>query len=120
MRAIKENDFEEIQSWWTKREKTPISREYFSDSGFIEEGKAAVFLYKTNSAICYLESLISNPDAENTDEAIDQVIQAGIKQAKVDGYKLILASSNRDYVIKRVSKLGFKDFEGYSQLVLKL
>lgn len=119
MRLYEPGDYEQVMSWWVKRDKAPIPREYFSDVGFIEDGKAAVFLYMTNSAVCYLEMLISNPEAE-ANQAIDDVIKRGIEEARALGFKVVIASSNKRSVIERVQDLGFSASPGYVQVIYNL
>ncbi len=106
-------------SWWLKRCNGALDQALFSDTGFIIDGHAAIFLYKTNSAVCYLEMLIANPDVD-ADSAIDAVITAGLIEAQKLGFKVVLASSNKPQVIERVQRLGFHAEPAYTQVAYYL
>ncbi len=123
MRAYVPEDYFQIMDWWVKRtEGEPIEAQYLSDIGFIVDGLAAVFLFTTNSKVAYIDFLISNPEAPHQDSqmALDTVVQACISRAKKEGFRVLLGSTSRAYVCNRAVKNGFQADEGYWHLAIAL
>jgi len=122
MREYKPEDYEQIMSWWVKRDKAPISPDLFSDLGFIVDGVAAVFLYTTNSKIAYLECMICNPDVDKsiTDKALNDLTELCSEAARQMGYKALMATATNPNVIIRAVKNGFKVEPGHTLLVKAL
>ncbi len=117
-------DHPEIMSWWKSRhgDRAAIPADHFPDSGFVVEGKAACSLVKTNSAVAYIDLLISNPNIPLPESraALDEVIEACVNEARKCGFKILTATTARTSVVIRASKHGFDAWHGYSQLVRKL
>jgi len=82
----------------------------FPETGFIVDGVAAYFLYKTDSSVCWLENMISNKkaDPQTKDEAIQKLAIAILHEAKVQGFKVAYATTDNVSVIKRAVTLGAK------------
>ena len=124
MRKVDPKDHEEIMRWWKSRlpEASIIPSEFFPDSGFIVDGKAAVFLYKTNSAVAYIDLLISNPEVplSESQAALDLVVKACIDEAKKLGSKMLLGQTNRNYVAERAMNHGMAVYPNYYMLLLRL
>ena len=122
MREYKPEDYEQLMSWWLKRNKNPINPDLFSDTGFIVDGVAAVFLYTTNSKIAYLECMICNPDVDKsiTDKALNNLTELAAEAARQMGYKALMATATNKNVIIRAIKHGFQVEPGHTLLVKAL
>lgn len=70
-------------------------------------GKAAIFLYKTDSALGLLDNLISNPEARGTSEAIDAVMLAALADGKAEGIQAVMSTSAHGPSAQRAQRLGF-------------
>ena len=118
-RIAKYSDYEMLQEWWKfwRFPSPPIvtlpqeDDEYFS--GVIaynnEKEIASGFLYKTNSAICWLEYIVTNPKttSEERDLGIKKVIEVLSNMAKELGYKAIFSSIKNENLINKYKNSGF-------------
>jgi uncharacterized protein YihD (DUF1040 family) len=109
VRRYKPEDFEEIQRW-AKLYDTTYSADNFPETGFIVDNLAAYFLYKTDSAVCFLENLISNKEADHyeKDKAINLIVEEILKEAKEQGFKVAYATTGIDAVVFRARIKGAK------------
>jgi hypothetical protein len=78
--------------------------------GLIVPGVAAGFLYRTDSTLCLIDALISNPavDAGTRDAAIDVVVTNLIGVATELGFTSMLAYTAFDAVKSRAIRHGFE------------
>jgi len=69
---------------------------------------AAAYVYLTNSAMGYIDFLISNPNYKGRDryEIIAKLIVACTDVAIAEGCKMVWAMTTYDGVIKRCKELG--------------
>ena len=118
-RIAKYSDYEMLQEWWKfwRFTSPPIitlpqeDNEYFS--GVIaynnEKEIASGFLYKTNSAICWLEYIVTNPKttSEERNLGIKTVIEQLSIKAKELGYEAIFSSIKNENLINKYKELGF-------------
>lgn len=86
--------YEDVCYWWSQHDWSQLPRDALPKTGFIVEGVAAGFLYKTDSQFAILEFIISNKNAKKEDrkQAVDLVVKNLIDEAKNSGYNLIFSS----------------------------
>ncbi len=124
MRPYEPKDHAEVMRWFKARKgkEAEVPPEYFPETGFIVEGMAACFLYKTDSAVAYIDMLVSNPDVPVKDsrEALDWAVWHCIKEAQQHGFKLLTGTTTLKAVADRAKKHGFDVWENYYQLSLIL
>ena len=118
-RIAKYSDYEMLQEWWKVWRFTspPIitlpqeDNEYFSGVIAYENNKdiACGFLYKTNSALCWLEYIVTNPNttSEERNLGIKTVIEQLSIKAKELGYEAIFSSIKNEILINKYKELGF-------------
>ena len=118
-RIAKYSDYEMLQEWWKVWRFTspPIitlpqeDNEYFSGVIAYENNKdiACGFLYKTNSALCWLEYIVTNPNttSEERNLGIKTVIEQLSIKAKELGYEAIFSSIKNENLINKYKELGF-------------
>lgn len=108
VRRYELEDFEQVQSWLEARGMKVFHPAILPKTGFIVNHVAAVFVYSTDSDICYLENLISNPNTDNKvrDEAIADLINEAFKEARSQGFKFIMAVTDVPAVIVRALQVG--------------
>ena len=93
------NQYEEISSWYHKRNQTPVSFDSLPQFGYIVPGVACGFLVQTDSDNAFMEGFVTNPEAENRFDAIDAIAKKLIEVAKELGYKNIFAMTNHPIVM---------------------
>lgn len=78
-------------------------------TGWIIEDIAALFVYETNSKICFIECMISNKkmDKEVVNHALDILVKSTIINMRGKGYKYIGANTTYKSVVDRAKKHGF-------------
>lgn len=130
IRIAKHIDYEMLKGWWSfwrfPAPPIPFLPRYEEDSfnGLIisNNGKdlAAGFLYETNSKMCWLEYIVTNPDtkAEERDDAIAVLLNELSVSAKHLGYDVIFSSIKSESLISKYVKSGFiEGSKGTSELI---
>ena len=115
-RPIEVEDHDTLMEWWESYDGIEIP-----DSGILpdnglggfvmeKEGKmvAAAYVYLTNSAIGYIDFLISNPNYKGRDryDIIAKLILVCSESAVAKGCKLVWAMTTYDGVVRRCRDLG--------------
>lgn len=98
------DDLDQINSWLEKRQKPKLASSLLSRTGFIIDDVAVCFVYSTDSGVCFLDGLISNPDSEQVNEGINKVVGECLNYASKQGYQLVLSFSENPNVISRAEK----------------
>lgn len=108
IRRYEDKDFEQVKSWLESRDMRVFHPNILPKTGFIVDEVAVVFLYRTDSDICYLENLVSNPNSEQEtrDKAIKALIEEAFKEAKSQGFKFVIAVTDVPAVIERALSVG--------------
>lgn len=97
-RILKEEDYKELVSWWRWWRFAPPAQEILPNNGtcgimISKDGIniCAGFIYFTNSAICWVEFIVSNPDYRESDrkEALTTLINELGNIAKQKGFKVV-------------------------------
>lgn len=103
--------YEDVCYWWFQHDWPTLPREALPKTGFIVDGLAAGFLYKTDSTFAILEFIVGNPEAnkEKRRQAIDLVVKELLNEAKNDGFKLIFSSISHPNLKKIYLNNGFKE-----------
>ena len=98
-----------LQQWATGWDGIAIQPELLPRSGFVVEDLSALFLYRTDSPVAYLDGIITNPSSDAVDRsaAIDLVVGAAFDAARADGYRVLIAVTPRAAIIERARRLGF-------------
>lgn len=107
VRPYRPSDFPQIKEWGAKW-GAEYQEDQFPSIGFVVDGIAAYFLYQTDSAVCWLENMVSNRGVpkEEVDRALDLIVDAILNEALVLGYKLAYATTNISKVATRAKASG--------------
>lgn len=107
--------YEQICSWWRAHnwpvlpvEALPAIGRVVSHNGV---NVCAGFLYRTDSAICLLEWIVSNPDFKDKptrSDAIDFLIQNLLGAAQKLRPSIVFSYAKNDRLLKRYQDLGFQ------------
>lgn len=78
-------------------------------TGWFISNCACIFLVETNSKVCYVEGLVSNPNLDKsiTNEAMNMLVSNILTYAKERGYQLISSNSKYIEVANRAKRFGF-------------
>lgn len=108
VRMYEPEDYATIKAWAADGWDTEYNQDFFPTIGFVVDGIAAIFLYQTDSKVCFLENMISNPEAcpIQKDVALDLLLKEAFSLAKDLGYRVAYATTNNPKVITRAIKHG--------------
>lgn len=109
VRKFEAKDFDQIQEW-AKQWGSEYKPSQLPKTGFIVDGIAAYFIYKTDSSVCFLEGLISNKEVseEQKDGAILAIVEATLKHAAELGFDVAYATTDNQSVVFRAMQFGAK------------
>lgn len=87
-------DYPMISTWWAARQWPSLPIEMLPKNGFVVDNYCAGFLYSTDSQICWMEFLVSNPatDSKARNEAMNLLIATLLGRAKDLGFSIIFTS----------------------------
>lgn len=130
------DDYDTLCDWWSFWRFPSPSRDVLPDNGlgglkvsYIDDSGNKVpccagFLYGTNSSLCWLEFVVSNPkvkDKKIRSESILKVIKDICLSAKSNGYKAVFSSLKNDNLINKYTEVGFsKSITNTKELTLNL
>lgn len=121
VKEFKPEHHPELASWFVRR-KLPIPPTWLlSDTGYIIHGRAAGFLYLTNSSVGRIDVLIANPSIpkDERSNAIDAIVRKIISRARDEyGVKLLCCTTKLKSVEKRARLFRFIDtgtFVGFAK-----
>lgn len=122
--AYNKDHYEEVASWFIKRQMQPIPESSLPKHGFIVPGVGAIFLYSMDCDICQIETAITNPEvpAVFRDQCIDVVTKAAIEKARDLKFRAAVSYSFLPKIIDQaVNRHGYKaDREQFRLLVRDL
>lgn len=121
VRRYSPEDFPQIKAWGEEY-GTHYSEDQFPETGFIVDGVAAYFLYKTDSVCCWLENMIAKRGVEYNlrEEALAMIVDAILEEAVKLGFKVAYASTIRYTVAIRAKQSGAVVTPNHIHLALKL
>lgn len=107
-RLVEANDLANIKQWALTGWDTEYSEDLFPAMGLIVDDIAAVFIYRTDSKVCFIENMVSNREAcpVEKDRALDVLLKDAFSMAKDLGFKVAYATTNNPKVISRAIHHG--------------
>lgn len=109
VRRFKRDDYSELARWYEGHGQPVPPPDMLSDLGIIVEGVCAGFVLLTNSAVCLIDSLVTNPEAsgEERHKALVLLGDALVEAAKESGAKVIMGLSGIPSIEVRMVQMGF-------------
>lgn len=109
-----------ISEWWEAHKWPVIPLDVLPPTGFVAfdgEPAGAVWLYKTDSIICWPEWMVVNPHLPRNirDSAIESLLDAVLEEAQTQGFKQIFTfvkSKHTRYIKRLLNRECFKADEG--------
>jgi hypothetical protein len=119
LRYVPELHYEQVRAWMQAR-GDEMPPDLLPPTGFFVPGKAACFMYRTDSSMVLVEGLVAAPglEREERSQALDAVIIACCEEAKRLGYKLAMAYTQLDSVVKRVERMGWTHAGSNNHLIV--
>lgn len=107
-----ERDYAEFKSWWKAWGWEPFPKPFLPETGLVVyEGNTnicAVWLYRTDTAICWVENMISNKEYKGKrNEAILLLLSEIEKEAKSQGFKMIITATKCKGLVKKFIDSGY-------------
>ncbi len=108
-RYVAERHYDDFCKWLRFYEMGPTDPSFLPATGFVVEGLACCFLYRTDSKVALIEGIVGNPYAPKADasEAIDAVVQATIAEARAQGFGVLQGYTTFEVLAKRALRHGF-------------
>jgi hypothetical protein len=109
VRKFQYSDYPSLYSWWTAHKWQPVAIEALPKTGLVIEGVCAGFIYKTDSNMCLIEWIISNPETDKNvrNDALDLLINKLVDTAKEMGFTLAFTSVQHQGLLKRYENHKF-------------
>ena len=129
VRAIREEDYKFINTWWEKNNYEAPPRELLPENGLHglmickdEKPIACTYLYLTNSKMGYCDYLISSPSYKSKDrfDIITRLMIAAVETAHSLGVLDFWFITNNASMIKRCEELDVHVSKNTYNLVLPL
>ncbi|AEI68032.1 hypothetical protein [Corallococcus macrosporus] len=117
---VPELHFEHIKSWLQHWDEV-VTPDGLPQTGYVIPGKAAGFLYRTDSSLAMIENLVAAPglSKEERNEAVDLIVAAICTESARLGFKILLGTTQLDAVVKRAEKHGFIYVDGGFHVIAK-
>lgn len=103
-----------VTEWWKAHDWPAVEVDTLPETGCIvfngESPVCAGFLYKTDSAACWIEWVISDPksDKEVRGKCLDAMMQLLVSIGEALGYRITVGYLTHPSLIERYQKHGFK------------
>lgn len=107
------DDLATINEWHVSREQLPTTREMLPVVGCIVDGVACGFVYRTDSAIGFLDGFVTNPaaSAEARQQGLAAVMRAIEAECRDSGTRVIIGQCE-DYAFAKHAV----DLHGFSRV----
>jgi hypothetical protein len=108
---------------WTRHyEMTPLPVQFLPQSGFVVEGVAMGFMYRTDSKLALIENLAANPKLprDTVTAGLDAVVSAIADEGRALGFEVLIGYTNVNAVIQRALRHGFTTDDEKFQVVTKV
>ena len=105
---------------WTRwYEMTPLPIQFLPQSGFVVDGVAMGFMYRTDSKMALIENLAANPKLprETRTQGLDAVVTAIAEEGRALGFEVLIGYTNVNAVIQRALRHGFTTDDEKFQVV---
>lgn len=113
-RYFESNNYEQLVEWWSFWRFTPPSITNLPKTGVIVNNDgidvASGFLYLTNSDMCWIEFIVSNPNVKDKkvrENCINECINQLCHIAKEMGYRVAYTSLKNENLQKKYLSCGF-------------
>jgi hypothetical protein len=101
---------ETIDAWCRGWEMQPFPPHWLPEVGFIVPGVAALWVYRTDSAVLFVENVISSPDAEEAEKmaALDALCREVDAFAAARGGAYLVGQSSLPSIVELGRRHGWR------------
>ncbi len=101
-------DYPILEAWWAIHKWPAPPANLLPPNGLIIDGKAAGFLYLTDSPIAWLEWVVGNPlcDKIERGQAVDRLIRGLLQRAQELGKTMVFSSTSQRTLAGRYEESG--------------
>lgn len=109
-----ERHYSTLNEWWVSWGWVPVMPEFLPENGvvatYLKKPVSAGFIYRTDSAYCLLEWIISDPKSDKLvrRESLGKLVPGLVELAKVMGFKSIFTTSKSVGLTGRLVEAGFQ------------
>jgi hypothetical protein len=113
-----ESHYETVAAWWKAQDWPVIPLSHLSQTGILvmSNGKpaACAWLYKSDSALCWLEWIVASPEVRREERAsvLSVLLSTAKLLAQTMGFQSIFISIRNQSLAQRLEAQGFKPTEG--------
>jgi len=115
LQIYKPEFYDTVCEWWRSHDWQPIPQESLPAMGLIsfvgETPVAVVWIYQTDSDLCWIDWFVSNPNYKEKalrNKAINSLILGAKEAAKAMGFAKSFTSIRVPALIKRMESAGFQ------------
>jgi hypothetical protein len=115
-----DKDWETLMGWYEGHGWPRLDPAMLPEVSFFVPDHACGWLYQSDSCVCWLEFLVTNPkgDKKLNFKALDEIYDTAIIKAKELGFTAIFSSFNHKSLIRLAERKGFEVTEtGMTNLV---
>lgn len=108
-----ERHYSTLNEWWVSWGWVPVMPEFLPEHGVVathlKKPVSAGFIYRTDSAYCLLEWIISDPKSDKLirRESLGRLVPGLVDLAKAMGFKSIFTTSKTPMLTSRLVDAGF-------------
>lgn len=112
-RYVTAEDYQELSRWWKDWGWHPVPQNCLAPTGLMIENDGvpvcAVWLYRTDSPVCWAEYYVSSKDAapEVRRMALDFLIGCIVDEATEMGFKFVMSSVKHNSLCRKLENNGF-------------
>jgi hypothetical protein len=109
VRYVEPEHREMVDAWCRAWEMATFPPGWLPEVGFIAPGVAALWVYRTDSRVLFVENVISSPDAEDADRAraLDALTEAVMAYAREMGGAYLVGQSSIPSVWRLAKRHGW-------------
>ena len=117
VRILKEEDYDSLCKWWKWWRFSPPERDFLPLNGtggimvsVNGEDVCAGFMYTTDSSVCLIEYVVSNPDYKenNRNEIVRYTVMVLTQIAKNNGFKYAFATMKSEAMMNSYESCGYR------------
>jgi hypothetical protein len=107
---VNEQNYSMLVEWWKEHNWGIVPFSMLPKIGFIVDGTVAGFIYSTDSQVCLIEWIISDPKSEKLKrkKCLDYLLSVLCETAKDMGFKMGYTYTKNKGLIENLEKNGFQ------------
>lgn len=108
MRLFEDADIDTVNSWYLAHGEQSVHRSMLPTTGFVVDGVAAGFFYRTDSALAFVHHVVTNPQAgvRARFRAVRDIVRACQDLAKALGIRKLLTWTDVDSIVRVAKRAG--------------